>query len=340
MSSADIKQTRDRLNALLLERIESLVRHLYPDGHKEGRSWRVGSFDINLRTGLWGDWDGSTDSMSRNLFDLWAYATQHDFKTVLQEITSWLGVSEEERDSGTAIREKEPEPTKQLVLPLLEKPTTSELASLSNQRSIAIEPLHIAVARGFLWTYADRTENVRAWLLTDSARKLAIARRLDGTPWAKTGKKSWTLPNSWGHWPIGIREAQAYPAIGLVEGTPDFLALIAQAWASGVEHLVAPVCMAGAQMSIPESVLPRFRGKRVRIFMHDDNPGIQAANRWAKQLQAAEVQVDGYSFEGLVQTDGFPVEDLNDLCRIDPGSMEANAKDLAELFNFVQGGNP
>src|SRR5260370_35027329 len=126
-------------------------------------------------------------------------------------------------------------------------------------------------------------ENVRAWLLTDSARKLAIARRLDGIPWAKINAKSWTLPKSWGHWPIGITEAQAYPAIGLVEGTPDFLSLIAQAWTSQVQNLVAPVCMSGAAMSIPESVLPRFRSKRVRIFMHDDNPGISAVNRCAEQ---------------------------------------------------------
>jgi hypothetical protein len=93
-------------------------------------------------------------------------------------------------------------------------------------------------------------------------------------------------------------------------------------------------------MSIPESVLPRFRSKRVRIFMHDDNPGISAANRWAEQLKSAEVQVDGYSFEGLVQINGFPVEDLNDLCRIDPESLEANAKDLAQLFNFVSRSKP
>ena len=29
-----------------------------------------------------------------------------------------------------------------------------------------------------------------------------------------------------GHWPLGIAETALYPAIGLVEGTPDFLALI------------------------------------------------------------------------------------------------------------------
>src|SRR5262249_23595159 len=158
---------------------------------------------------------------------------------------AWLGAPEGGESSKEAVWKKEPEPTRALVVPLLEKPTAIELASLSLQRSIALDALRIAVDRDFLWTYSDRAENVRPWLLTDSALKLAIARRLDGILWAN-GRKSKNLYGSWGHWPIGITEAANYPAIGLVEGTPDFLALIAQAWSSHVEDRVAPVCIAGA----------------------------------------------------------------------------------------------
>src|SRR5260370_42433849 len=78
------KARKDRLNALLLERIKSIVQHLYPEGHKEGRAWRVGSMDINLRTGMWGDWDGSTESMSRNLIDLWIHARGVNFVTAVR----------------------------------------------------------------------------------------------------------------------------------------------------------------------------------------------------------------------------------------------------------------
>ena len=159
---SDTKQLRDQLNARLLARIEALVRHLYPEGHKEGHSWRNGSFDINLKTGMWGDWDGETESMRRNLVDLWVYAAQCDFKTALEEITRWLGVPENELSSGTSVRDKEPEPSKKLILPLLEKPSSSELSRLSHQRSIAIEALQIAVERGFLWTYTDfRNPDIR-----------------------------------------------------------------------------------------------------------------------------------------------------------------------------------
>jgi hypothetical protein len=91
----------------------------------------------------------------------------------------------------------------------------------------------IAVERGFLWAYTARNENARAWILTDSARKNAVGRRLDGNVWQSTGRKSKTLSGAWGNWPIGIMEAADYPAIDLAEGTPDFLSVIAHARASG-----------------------------------------------------------------------------------------------------------
>src|SRR6516165_3342841 len=185
---SQFKQIRDRLNALLLSRIDDLARHLYPNGHKEGRSWRVGSLDINLKTGMWGDWDGSTKSHSRNLIDLWIYAAQCDFKTALDEIRKWLAIAKTEWNSQPAVREGESEGGKKLLLlPLLEKPTASELSELPSQRSIVIEALQIAVELGFLWTYTARDERARAWILTDSTRKNAVGRRLDGNMWKSTG---------------------------------------------------------------------------------------------------------------------------------------------------------
>jgi len=185
------------------------------------------------------------------------------------------------------------------------------------------------------WTYTARDEGARAWILTDSARKNAVGRRLDGNVWQSTGRKSKTLSGAWGNWPIGIMEAGDHPTIGLAEGAPDFLSVIAHAWASGVEHLVAPVCLAGAAMWIPESVLPRFKGKRVRIFIHNDQAGITAANRWSAQLREAGAVVDGYSFDGLIQTDGRPVEDLNDFCRLDYECLQQQRSAVESVMGFA-----
>jgi hypothetical protein len=329
-----MSKVRDELCARLRERLSSVASHLYPDGKKAGPSWRVGSLDINLRTGWWGDWDGSTPHMSRNLVDLWIYATGTPYKTALADITAWLGLPESALQPIRINQETQTEPKRKLLLPPLARPSDLELRQLSVLRSIPLEALTIAVDRGFLWTYTDPVEQVRAWLITDSARKSAVGRRLDGCPWQSIGgKKSKTLRGSWAHWPIGLPEAASCPAIGLVEGSPDFLAFFAHAQALGLQDKVAPVCMAGAQMTIPQSVLPRFREKKVQIFVDDDKAGRVAARRWSTQLRPVVATLDRYYFDGLLQADGAPVKDLNDLCRLSPDQM--NTKAFRELLEFA-----
>jgi hypothetical protein len=331
----DLRELRDRLNGVLHTKVEDLAHYLYPQGKKKGHSWRVGSLDINFKKGLWGDWDGSTEGMSPNLIDLWIYATKSDFKTAVQDIERWLGIPESEWPSRPEQSVETPKKDRKIIFPLLEKPTATELQTLSKQRSLPVQALDIAVRREFLWTYTDPFEKTRAWLLTDSTRRLAVGRRLDGQAWQTSAKgaKSKSLYGSLGNWPIGIKETAAFPAIGLVEGTPDFLALIAHAWEKKMQNHIAPVCIAGAQMSIPQEALPYFIGKRVRIFVHADDAGIAAAGRWYSQLKDNS-EVDGYSFDGLTQIDGQPVTDLNELCRIAPESREAHRQDLESLLDL------
>jgi hypothetical protein len=326
--------SRNRINELLGERVEPLARYLYPNGKKAGHSWRVGSLDINIEKRIWGDWDGSTPKMSQSLIDLWMYATGSDFKTAIREIEKWLRIKSEWQAPPPVFVAKQPKP---FVLPQLERPTMEDLEVISHQRAIPVQALSLAAERGFLWTYDDQFGEGRAWLLTDSARKSAVSRRVDGQAWRAVwanGAKSKTLKGSMGSWPIGIKEAAGYPAIGLVEGAPDFLALIAHALQRGVLSQIAPVCMAGAQMSIPEETLPLFVGKRIRIFVHADEAGMDAATRWYSVLRNLST-VDCYSFDGLEQIDGSPVGDLNDLLRIDLESREKYRKEVDELLGFI-----
>src|SRR6184192_2626513 len=88
---------------LLRERVADLAQYLFPNGHREGVHWCVGSiegepgksFDICIageKAGLWGDFANS-GKHSRSLLDLWMHARNVDFKTALRQADEWLGGS-------------------------------------------------------------------------------------------------------------------------------------------------------------------------------------------------------------------------------------------------------
>ena len=221
------------------------------------------------------------------------------------------------------------------VFPDFRKGTPAELAQLAKLRGIGREGLEFASERGLL-AFAVLKGFV-SWVVTDSARLNAQARRLDGKPWEHIGAKAWTAKGSWAAWPIGIREAQPFQSIALVEGGPDLLAAhFWVLWEQARSHKTrddvrsAPVAMLGASHSIPEDALPLFAGKKVRIFQHCDTSkaGEKAAQRWATQLQRVGADVDAFNFEGLVQVNGSPIKDLND-------GLFADAKSFLELTEVM-----
>jgi hypothetical protein len=85
----------------------------------------------------------------------------------------------------------------------------------------------------------------------------------------------------------------------------------------------------------PQSSLAYLQGKRARIFIDDNAPGQSAAERWAAQLQEADIVVDGFSFTGLLQADGQPVKDLNDLLKIDYDCWEQFRSHIENIVNFA-----
>ena len=209
-------------------------------------------------------------------------------------------------------------------LPPLDCGTDAEHRTIAELRAVSVEAVRLASARGMLW-FADSTqESTRSWIVTDRARWNAIARRLDGHRWQRLPgqPKARTLRGAWASWPIGLPESAEFPAIALCEGSPDFLAAFHFAIDQGEAEKIAPVCMGGAGLRLPAECLPAFAGKRVRIFVHDDEAGHAAFERWAGQLADAGAEVDGFDFAGLVRDDGAPVADLNDLARIGADSWD------------------
>jgi hypothetical protein len=156
------------------------------------------------------------------------------------------------------------------------------------------------------------------------------------------------LPGSVGGWPVGLREAQAFPAIALVEGGPDLLAAFHLAWCEtstpetlalgkGADVLgnLGVVAIYGAKTRIIDAALPLFAGKRVRIFVHDDVSGYGAIAIWTGALRTAGVTVDGFGFSEFLQSNGAPVNDLNDFARIDPDQWESERSLVESAFDFV-----
>jgi hypothetical protein len=235
--------------------------------------------------------------------------------------------------------------------PAFEPPNTAEIAAIAQQRDLSPESVAIAAARGLLFTTLWKERP--AWVVTDSARVNAQVRRIDGEIWEEKDSKAWTLPGSVGGWPVGLREAQAYRAIALVEGGPDLLAAFHLAWCEtstpetlalgkGVDVLssLGVVAIFGAKTRIIESALPLFASKRVRIFAHDDTTGYGGAATWSATLKAAGAIVDGFGFTGLRQSNGRPVGDLNDFARIDPDQWLSEHSLIESAFDFIPAANP
>ncbi|MCX6969701.1 MAG: hypothetical protein NTV93_06030 [Verrucomicrobia bacterium] len=214
-----------------------------------------------------------------------------------------------------------------------EIPSRGEIRQIAEIRGLSPESIGLAVSRGLLWI-CDSREG-RAWVATDSARRNAQARRLDGRPWDKIGAKAWTMPGSEASWPVGLREAANFPTIALCEGGPDMLAALHLAWIAGAEDKIAAVAMLGAAIRIPGDAIPLFAGRRVRIFGHRDIAGQDATDRWASLLARAGCAVDGFMFNGLLKADGAPVADLNDFAHLDPDQWEGERDRIESAFNFA-----
>ena len=221
--------------------------------------------------------------------------------------------------------------------PELQHGTASDIRQLARLRDVNADSLKIMSERGLL-RFAT-FDGERAWVAVDPSLKNAQARLLSGERWHGIDCTSRSPRSDSGavhRWPIGITAAASFGAIALVEGVPDFISVLHHAGCTGLESRIAPVMLPGAGVSIVENALPLFAGKRVRVFVHDDTgAGVGAFALWCGQLLSAGAGVDGFSFEGLFQSDGRPVKDLNDLCRIGADSWEEHRDALESCMDFA-----
>ncbi len=220
--------------------------------------------------------------------------------------------------------------------PELERGTASDFRRLAHLRDVDAGSLKIMSVRGLL-RCADFNAG-RAYVAVDPNLRNAQARLLSGQRWSRPDTMTRSPRKDTGAihgWPIGITAAAPFPAIALVEGVPDFISVLHHAAPHGLEGRIAPVMLPGAGVRIVADALPLFAGKRVRIFVHEDIRGIDAFSRWSGQLIEAGAVVDGFIFDGLMQSNRKRVKDLNDLCRIDVDSWETHRDTVEGVMDFA-----
>ncbi len=193
--------------------------------------------------------------------------------------------------------------------------TVTELAALAQLRRLPTwAGLQLATTAGQLWfaqVFDDGFE-WSAWIVTDSARRNAQARRTDGEPWSGVKAKAKTIAGCEASWPVGIADVGECD-VALVEGGPDFLAAWHYIWTEDRVDEMAPVAMLGASQPIHPEALPLFAGRSVTIFPHvDDNQaGERGAKAWAAQLAGVA------PVEFIDLRDGG-AKDLNELVVVEP----------------------
>jgi hypothetical protein len=216
--------------------------------------------------------------------------------------------------------------------PAMELPTEEELEAVATLRRLPVE--------GPQWAAIDGTlrmatlDGERCWIVRSTCGKNAQARQLDGQPFQDGSLrlqplKAKTLAGSIATLPVGNYHDTRWPAVALVEGGPDTLAAYAGIYRLGLLDTVAVCGMLGASMRPPYGALATMKGRRVRIFQHNDEAGAKAADGWARLIHNAGGTVD-------IWQPSQAGADLNDIFHLPEAEVSAA---LAEAFDFVKGAN-
>jgi hypothetical protein len=178
--------------------------------------------------------------------------------------------------------------------------------------------------RGLLWIgdIWDDGEYQPAWVITDSSRLNAQARKLDGSVWRGIGgSKAKSLKGSRSEFLIGACEIGDRPIVILCEGQPDFAAALGCVWSEQLPSAAfAPVCITGTgNKRFSPTILSHFSNKIVVIPVHNDEncQGAEAAEIWAEELSKVVAQVFLVEFKnlahnGITRKDGQIIKDLAD----------------------------
>lgn len=310
--------TATELAHALAAKAEETARHLLPNGRQDHGNWVTGSVQddqgkslhVQLTGPKAGVWLDFASGEKGDLIGLWQATTGLSLKDSCAAAMQFLGIEPEP--------ELRPEPTKAWTQLQREmgQGTEGDIAILQALRRLPSDAgLQAAIESGHLFfgPVFDKPANAagiyhHSWIITDSERIGAQARRMDGQPYGD-GQKSKTIHGTTGRWPIGIADLPTGHQIALVEGGPDFLAAYTACAMLGLLDGIQPISMLGSQQHIHPEALPKFANKTVWIFPHKDEnlAGLQGAIKWDRAIRGAGAAVIPFDFRPY-----SGVKDLND----------------------------
>jgi putative DNA primase/helicase len=247
---------REQLRAKLLDRLESVLMHLFPAGQIKGDKFYVGdihgapgkSLVVELKgakRGLWKDFAGDDGG---DILDLWAMAkglsARLDFLQVMQDIGQWLGVV----------------PNSAL---------TSVVTTVPNPRAPHVDELGPPTAK---WDYCNAQGELIACVY-----RYDPASGKEFRPW-DVRTRMWRAPD-----PRPLYNLPAVAAartVVLVEGEKCADALI------GI-GVIATTAMNGAKAPINKTDWALLKGKHVVIWPDRDAPGWDYAENAARACAQA-----------------------------------------------------
>jgi hypothetical protein len=325
----------ESINAGLLGDYLATLTSWLPYGRREGSEYCVGSLagepgnslKINWRTGVWKDFasgeKGGSDPVS-------LFAAIHGLSQA--EAAKRLG-------GFAAHINQAATPPRRQAQELLRTPPDFRTGTREDLQAVA------RLRRVEFWAVATMQQNrvlgfgtvcgFPCWIVTDEARKVAEARRMDGLTfpsWESLGeRKAHTIRGSSKAWPAGLMMpndlTRYFQKFLLVEGSGDLVAAYHFVYEGTQDWL--PVAMLGASSKLGPGALLMLKGKRVRIVPHADKAGEEAARSWSNQLRAAGITEDWFDLGGLRKVSGEAVKDLNDCTDIHPS-------DAAELEGLLK----
>lgn len=172
------------------------------------RDDRNPSFSVNADGTLWNDF---ATSEGGDAVDFFQRASGLSQKEACRKFVELAGGHFTPTPRAARPQPQPTDPKPKPTFPDFHKGTPADFVQLSQLRNIGREGLEFASERGLLW-FAT-VKDCPAWIVTDTARVNAQARRMDGHAWEHISAKAWTLPGAWAAWPIGIMEAEPFAPI-------------------------------------------------------------------------------------------------------------------------------